>query len=99
MPSQKLIAVKEFCVHHKISSDIVKQLQKLELIELVVVEKRTFIPSDKLPVLEKMIRLYAELDINLEGIQTIIWLLSRLDQKEKEIVALRNRLSFYEENF
>ena len=95
MAAQKLIGVKEFCVHHNISSDVVKQLQKLELIELVVVKRTSFIPGDKLPVLEKMVRLYADLDINIEGVQAIVWLLSRLEEKEKEIIALRNRLDFY----
>ncbi len=45
----------------------------------------------------RIIRLYYELDINLEGIEAIIHLLQRIDtHQQEEIIALRNRLRLYE---
>ena len=48
--------------------------------------------------LEKFIRLYYELDINLEGIETITHLLQRINSLQDEIIILKNRLRLYEIN-
>ena len=40
--------------------------------------------------------LYYELDINLEGIETINYLLQRIDSMHDEIRSLRNNLRLYE---
>ena len=37
-----------------------------------------------------------ELDINLEGIETITYLLQRMHDMQREIATLENRLSMYE---
>jgi hypothetical protein len=42
--------------------------------------------------LEKFVRLHYDLDINLEGIETINYLLERIEEMQKEIVNLRNKL-------
>jgi len=55
-----------------------------------------FIDSGQLQQLEKYIRLYYELDINLEGIETITHLLRRIDLMQDEIIMLKNRLRLYE---
>jgi len=46
--------------------------------------------------LEKLVRLFYELDINLEGIETITYLLNRMNQMQQEILQLNNRLRIYE---
>ena len=46
--------------------------------------------------LEKFIRLYRDLEINPEGIDTIIHLLNRLEEMQEKINNLQNRLSIYE---
>jgi hypothetical protein len=45
--------------------------------------------------LEKCIHLY-ELDINLEGIETIRYLLNRLTDMQEKMLELKNRLALYE---
>ena len=44
----------------------------------------------------KFVRFYYDLDINLEGIKTINYLLQRIESLQNEIVVLKNRLRFYE---
>ena len=44
-----------------------------------------------------MARLYYEMDINMEGIETISYLLSRMHGMQEEIIQLHNRLQVYEE--
>ncbi|MBC7535720.1 MAG: chaperone modulator CbpM [Ferruginibacter sp.] len=95
MATQKLVAVKEFCRHHKIALEFIQDLNRNEIIELVMIKRTGFIAEEDLHSLEKAVRLYHDLDINIEGIQTILHLLSSLEKKENEINTLRNQLDFY----
>jgi chaperone modulatory protein CbpM len=96
MPPGYLIAVDEFCANHEIEISFIRSLQQTGLIEVITIKETVFIDVDQLQKLEKFIRLYYELDINLEGIETISHLLQRIAFMQDEIVALRNRLSLYE---
>jgi len=75
MQTDSLIAVKDFCTNHNIEISFISSLQQSGLIEITTVEQTEFINTDQLPHLEKITRLYFELDINLEGIETITHLL------------------------
>ncbi|HMJ45899.1 MAG TPA: chaperone modulator CbpM [Ferruginibacter sp.] len=97
MANIKLVAAKTFCSHHNISYEFISQLQQNDLIEVVKENRTYYIPYEQLEKLEKMVRLYRDLDINPEGIQTVIYLLEQLHEKEKEIIRLRNRLVFYKD--
>jgi len=59
-------------------------------------EQSLFIDEYELIRLEKMVRMYTELEINIEGIETIMHLLDRVEQMQQEIQSLRNRLRLYE---
>jgi hypothetical protein len=67
------------------------------LIEITTVKNTEYIAADQLLQLEKFIRFYYEMDINLEGIETINHLLQRINSLQDEIISLRNRLHLYEE--
>ncbi|CAN5807608.1 hypothetical protein BH11BAC4_BH11BAC4_16840 [soil metagenome] len=95
MATQKLIAVKEFCGHHNIKAALILELYKQEMIELVFIKRTGFIPETSLQSLEKIIRLHQELDINIEAVQIILYLLANLEKKEAELQQLRNQLDFY----
>lgn len=96
METEYLIAVTEFCSNNNIEISFVSSLNQSGLIELKKVNDADFIESDKLYLLEKYVRLYYELDINLEGIETINYLLERIDSMQEEIKKLTNRLRLYE---
>jgi len=96
MQTENLIPVSEFCLNHNIEISFVRLLQETGLIEITTFEERLFIDIGQLQHLEKISRLYYDLDINLEGIDTIIHLLKRIDSLQDEIVFLKNRLRLYE---
>jgi chaperone modulatory protein CbpM len=96
MPTTHLIAANEFCVYHNIEPSFIYSLQQSGLIEITVVEEKPFVDESELPQLEKLVRLYREMDINLEGIETITYLLQRMNEMQRQIVALQNKLSIYE---
>jgi hypothetical protein len=98
MQTENLIAVNEFCINHNIEISFISSLQQTGLIEITTIKETGFIDASQLQQLEKIVRFYYELGINLEGIETITHLLQRINSMQNEIIALRNRLSLYETN-
>ena len=96
MSTECLIAIDEFCARHNIEISFVSSLQQTGLIEITIIEDTGFIDAEQLQQLEKYIRFYYDLEINLEGIDTIKHLLLRINTMHDEITALKNRLSLYE---
>ena len=96
MLTEEMIPVETFCIHHKIELAFIYSLNNSGLIEIANIKEQVFVPVSQLPQLEKMVRLYQEMDINLEGIETITYLLQRMNEMQQMIVQLSNRLSRYE---
>ena len=91
-----MIPADEFCTSHNIEISFISSLQEAGLIEIITVKETDYIYESQLNDLEKIVRLYYDLDINLEGIDTVINLLQRISDMQDEITFLRNRLRFYE---
>ena len=96
MQTDYLIEVDEFCANHNIGLSFISALQQTGLIKIKTIKETGFIEPKQLLQLEKIVRLYYELDINLEGIETIFYLLQRINSMHDEITFLRNRLRLYE---
>jgi len=96
MQTEEMIPTEEFCSHHNIETSFIYSLKESGLIEVTTVEEKTYLPVNQLHNLEKLVRFYYELDINLEGIETITYLLQRMNEMQQKIVQLSNRLSLYE---
>ena len=92
-----MILAETFCVHHQIALSFIQQLRKQGMIETVIVEGNIFIPESELVRLEKIMHLHFDLDINLEGIETINYLLDRITHMQQEITTLNNRLKAWED--
>jgi hypothetical protein len=97
MRDEDIIPATEFCVHHNIELSFIQSLKELGMIETVMVEESIFLPLSQLGRLEKIVRLHFELDINLEGIETITHLLKRIEDMQGHINRLTNRLKAYED--
>jgi len=97
MANNDLISLETFCIQHNIGVSFVTQLQQSGLIHTHIRDKSIFISVDALPMLEKIVRLHYDLDINLEGVETILHLLDRMDAMRSEMMALQNRLRQYED--
>ncbi len=95
MPTEDMVPAKEFCIHHNIELSFIYSLNQSGLIEIITVEEKTFVPVSQLSQLEKLVRLYYDMDINLEGIETITYLLQRMNDMQQQIVQLNNKLNVY----
>jgi len=98
MRKEHLISAIEFCNNHEIEISFISSLHETGLIEVVQIEETEYIDESQLVQLEKIVRFYYDLGINLEGIETVNHLLDRMQDLQDEITALRNRLRLYESN-
>ena len=97
MKTAYLIPAIEFCRHYNIELSFIQSLNDSGLIEITIMEEKLFVPESQLLQLEKMVRLYYEMNINLEGIETIGYLLQRMRDLQQQVNLLTNRLSLYED--
>ena len=96
MQTKYLIAIDDFCANHKIDISFISSLQQTGLIEITTIEDSGFIAADQLLEREIYVRFYYELDINLEGIETVTYLLQKINNLQNEIKTLNNKLRLYE---
>ncbi|MBK8566341.1 MAG: chaperone modulator CbpM [Saprospiraceae bacterium] len=96
MSTENYVPVQQLCLHYNIEMSFINSLHEYGLIEINTIEASHFLHHDKISDLEKMIRLYHELDINLAGIDSVLHLLEKIDGLQTELSALRNRLRVYE---
>ena len=92
MNTEDLIPAKDFCLHHDIEYSFISSLQNSGLISITSIKRSSFLHTNDLSKLEKFVRLHYDLDINLEGIETINHLLNKIEEMQSEIVRLQNSL-------
>jgi chaperone modulatory protein CbpM len=96
MRSDNLIAINDFCINHNLEISFISSLQLNGLIEIKTIKDTRFIEASELRNLEKIVHFFYELDINIEGIETITHLLQRINYMQDEIISLKNKLRLYE---
>ena len=96
MQTEEMILASEFCIYHNIELSFIYSLKESGLIEISSTDTNLLLPVSQLGQLEKLVRLYYELDINLAGIETISYLLQRMTEMQEQIVQLNNQLQNYE---
>jgi hypothetical protein len=99
MQKEKLIALDEFCSNHNIEVSFISSLHQNGLLEILTIEEKVFFDTTQLEKLEKLLAFYYDLDINLEGIETIMHLLQRINNLREENISLRNRLRLFDPDF
>ncbi len=99
MAEKHFIATRTICSQYDIEYSFVIALDEFGLIHLERIDKSTYLHQDQIGALEKMIRLHRELQLNMEGIDVVCNLLQKEENLRKEIIALKNRLRLYEDNF
>jgi chaperone modulatory protein CbpM len=96
METETMIPASEFCIYHNIELSFIYSLKESGLIDITSIEEKVFVPVSQLKHLEHLMRLKQEMDINIEGIETITYLLQRINNMQHRILELNNKLAFYE---
>lgn len=90
------IAIQEYCARQgQIEPDFIEALHQNGLIQGHLESGDFFIDADDLPQIEQFSRFYYDLDINLEGIEAIAHLLSRIENLQSELNQLNRQMAFY----
>jgi len=93
MDKELWIPVDDFCLHYQIEHSFISDLNESGLIEITTIEETGCIPANQLSSLEKYVRLYYDLQINVEGIEAITHLLERIKELQHELRRLKQESS------
>ena len=96
MNVENLVLLDNLSKHYQIEITFFSNLNEMGLLHIIIIDNYKYIHVDQIQDLEKMIRMHNELEINIEGIDVINQLLQRVDNLNEEIISLKNRLNFYE---
>lgn len=88
-----LIVMKEYCLKSHIEPSFIGLLAEEGLIEILLVKGIEHLKVSQLPDLERYIRWYYDLSINIAGIDVIRHLLFQINLLQKEISLLRRQMS------
>jgi hypothetical protein len=94
----ELLSAEELCTHYNVEYHFLELLQEHDLIEIINVDEQHYLHADTLSNLESLMRMHYDLNINLEGIEVINNLLSRVNNLHEQIKYLKNKLKLYEDN-
>ncbi len=91
-----LITIRDYCRNYEIEPEFIGSLEETGIIAFTVLNAEKYIHIEQFTELEKYIHLHYDLHINIEGIDAIRHLLTRVDQMKQEIHELRNKLNIHE---
>ncbi len=96
METKEFIPISLFCTQYEVPVAFLASLREFGLIEVTLIDEIECIHIQQLEEAERMTRLYADLEVNPEGIDVIRHLLQKIQSMQEEIQYLKNRLELYE---
>ncbi len=96
MATEHLITVQQFCTYYEVEVSFIDALDEHGLIAIISREDAKYIDEETIRIVEKMINLHYDLDINIEGIDAISHLLDKVNEMQRELNTLKNKLMLYE---
>jgi hypothetical protein len=96
MTLEKYIRITDFCRGHSLEESFLYELQEVELIEILQVERHPVIRHSELDRLERLVRLHRDLEIGPHGLMAVDHLLHRMERLREEVLELRRRLDRWE---
>ena len=97
MSKENLILINELCVHYQVEMVFFFELHEFGILEILTIENAHFIHEDTIGVVEKVVRMHKDLNINLEGIDTVLNLLDKINDLQTQLNTAQNRLRLYED--
>ncbi len=86
---RQYISVEKLCNVYHISLDEVLIMEEHELIEVTYVEEKMLLDMDEIAKLERYMRLYSDLGVNIQGLAVINDLLDEVERLNKELCKYR----------
>jgi len=98
MENQNYITVEQLCINYEVPKTFLIELYEYDLIDILIINEVKCIETSEIKKVEKIIRLHFDLNINMEGIDSVLHLLNRVNALQDQITSLNNRISFHEHN-
>jgi len=86
MSLEHYIPLKKLCTHYKVEMSFFNHLDDFGFITIETIEQSYYVHKDETNAIEKIIRMHQELDINFEGIDTILNLLEKIKALQIELI-------------
>lgn len=99
MNIQNYIPIKTICTYYKVETTFIEGLNEYGLIEITTIEQLPYIHQNHIKQLETMLRLHDDLHINIEGIDTVLNLVEKIEMLQEELKNVKNRLGIYEDGY
>lgn len=96
METTKYISITSFCQYHGIESNLIFTFQDLGMVEIVEEQSEYFLEEEKLSQLERMVRIYKDLELSPNGVDVVIGLLEKVEKLQADNQELRRRLRKWE---
>ena len=86
-----LYKLRDICDSKRIDSTFIQNLHHNNLITITIIETEEFINESDLANLERYSNWYYELELNLQGIEIVSELLSKISLLQEEIRVLKSK--------
>jgi len=96
MNTKNFIPLDKLCTHYKVEMSFFNNLKDIGLIEIKTIEHSQYIHQNEIYDIEKIVRMYHELEVNIEGIDVVLNLLQKIEALQNELISVKNRLRLYE---
>ena len=96
METTKYITISTFCQYHGIESSLIFSFRELGLIEINEDAPEPYLKEETLGQLERMVRLYKDLEISPNGVEVVIDLLTKIEKLQEDNLNLKRRLRKWE---
>ncbi|TDR19353.1 chaperone modulator CbpM [Marinicella litoralis] len=96
MRDSSYIKIDILCRHYQIEPTLFQHLDEMGLIQTFEHESKWCVDEGQVSRIDKILRLYCDLNINPEGIDVILNLLKRIDELECRLTEISNRLALHE---
>lgn len=91
------LKITEFCDKAQVEITFVSALQEEGILSYHTMEEEDFIEISFLPELEMFCRWHYDLGVNVEGIDAMRHMRSKMSEMQEELNLLRSKLSFLDE--
>lgn len=98
MKRDNFIPLQQLCSLYKTEFSFFDNLIEVGLIDIKIIEQVPCAHLENINDIEKMIRMYYDLDLNFEGIDIVFNLLQKVTDLTDELTSAKNRLRLYENN-
>ncbi len=91
------ISIQQIITSYNIEYAFIESLVEIGRVEVENINSEPHIEESQLEDFEQMMRMKSDLNLNAEGIDSVLNLLERIQSLQSEIKSLKEKLQFFEE--